>query len=236
MQEKFNISFVMPMYNEEANIEKTISTLILIAEEVAQDFEIVVVDDASTDSSAKIVKSLSAKENKIKFFQLEKNTMFGGAFAECFKKAEKDIIVYMDSDMPVDQKDIKSSIPLIKNYSIVTGISKIKKGDTIFRKLVSMTYNFVVRILFGLNVKDINSGYKIVKKDFVKDLKFISKSPFIDVELFLHARKKRAQITQYPLIFQPREGGKSYIASTPIMLATVRDMLKVLYSYRLRIK
>jgi len=232
---RLSISFVMPMYNEKDNIAVTIDKVVMAARELTDDREIIVVDDGSTDGSGDIVDDLAKRDRTIRSFRLKENTKFGGAFAEGFRQASKDVIMYMDSDMPVGIDDIRKSFPLIRDAAIVTGYSKIKKGDTLKRKFISSVYNLMVRFLFGLDVKDINSGYKIVRRDFVKDLKFISKSPFIDVELFLHAKKKKAEVIQFPLIFNSRTGGKSYIARLPVILATFRDMFKVWVRHKQRI-
>lgn len=222
-----SVSFVMPMYNERENIERTLATLRSVASRITGDYEIVVVDDASTDGCGDIVKKTAAEKGDVKYFRLERNTKFGGAFAECFKRASKDVIMYMDSDMPVTVDDIARSFPIIKEADLVSGYSTVKKGDSAKRKFISSVYNFLVRTLFGLRFKDINSGYKIVKRSLVKDLVFLSRSPFIDVELFLHAGKKKAKVVQFPLVFRSRSGGKSYIARVPVIMATFRDMIKV---------
>lgn len=227
MKDKFSISFVLPMYNEEDNIERAVLFIKKIAEELTGDHEIMIVDDASTDGSRAKAGEMAGRDPSIKLFCLEKNTKFGGAFAEGFKRASKDIIVYMDSDMPVSLEDIKASLPLIAEADIVTGYSMVKKGDTLRRKLISGVYNGMVQILFGLNVRDINSGYKIVRRSLIKDMDFLSRSPFVDVELFLQAKKKRARVRQFPLVFLSRSGGKSYIARFPVILATFADMIKV---------
>jgi glycosyltransferase involved in cell wall biosynthesis len=215
------------MYNESANIRASIESLKAIASKLTDDYEIVVVDDASADNSADIVDAMAGEDNTIRLLRLEENTMFGGAFSEGFKSAVKDVIMYMDSDMPVSEEDIRESFPLINDADIVTGYSKVKKGDTVKRKIISGGYNFLVQTLFGLNVKDINSGYKIVRRSLIEDIEFVSRSPFVDVELFLHARKKGGRVKQFPLVFKTRPGGKSYIARLPVILATFSDMLKV---------
>ena len=222
-----SVSFVLPMFNEEDNIRGTIIALKSLGSQLSDDHEIVVVDDASTDGSTDVVAGISAGDDTVKLFRLEENTKFGGAFAEGFRKAAKEIIVYMDSDMPVSDEDVKASFPLIENADIVTGYSEIKKGDTLKRKIISSVYNLLVQTLFGLNVKDINSGYKIVKRDLIKDMDFISRSPFVDVELFIQARKKQGKVRQYPLVFKSRQGGHSYIARIPVIWATFTDMIRV---------
>ena len=227
MEKPFTISFVLPMFNESENINHTLADLKSLAKELTDDYEIVVVDDASTDPSADIVEALAQEDSTIKLFRLIQNSKFGGAFAEGFKKATKDVIVYMDSDMPVKSEDIKKSFPLIAEYDVVTGYSKVKKGDNVKRKIISGTYNLIVQVLFGLSIKDINSGYKVVRRSVVEDVDFISRSPFVDVEIFLHAKRKNSSVKQFPLVFRSRKGGQSYIARIPVIWATFVDMIKV---------
>jgi glycosyltransferase involved in cell wall biosynthesis len=215
------------MFNERDNIESALGLLKSVAGELAAKYEIIVVDDASSDGSGDIVEGMARNDEVIRLYRMEKNTMFGGAFAEGFRRASKDVIIYMDSDLPVSMEDIKESFSMIDGNDIVTGYSKIKKGDTPLRKIISGVYNLMVQGLFGLNIRDINSGYKIVKRDLIADADFISRSPFVDVELFLHAARKGSRIKQYGLVFQPRPGGKSYIARLPVIWATFRDMMKV---------
>lgn len=227
MKHNFSISFVLPMFNERDNIEDTIRKIKSVAEELTSDYEIVIVDDASSDGCRDIVRTLAEQDDTIRLFRLERNSKFGGAFAKGLVEARKDIILYTDSDMPVRTKDIQESIFLIADVDIVTGYSKVKKGDTVGRKIISSVYNFAIQILFGLNIKDINSGYKIIKRDVVDDIEFVSRSPFVDVELFLHARRKGCKVHQFGLVFHPRSGGKSYISRFPVLWATFIDMLKV---------
>jgi glycosyltransferase involved in cell wall biosynthesis len=227
MKDAYSISFMMPMFNERDNIVHTIYKIKSIAAELTSDYEIIIVDDASTDGSGEIIDEMAGRNGHIKAFHLARNSKFGGAFAEGFRQAKKDIILYVDSDMPVGMEEIKNSFPMLSEADIVTGYSKVKKGETLKRKIITTIYNLIVQGMFGLHVKDINSGFKIVKREIVKDLKFVSRSPFIDVELFLHAKKKKGKVLQYPLIFYPREYGKSYIARLPVVWATLRDMIKV---------
>lgn len=227
MKKDLSVSFVLPMYNERENISKAVEEIRSIASEITTDYEIIISDDASTDDGPRIVEEICREDDRVKLFCLKENSKFGGAFARGFKEASKDVILYVDSDMPVSREDIIASFPLIGDADIVTGYSKINKGDTLLRKIISGVYNLMVRSLFGLDIKDINSGYKIVLNDFIKDIEFISRSPFVDVELFLHAKIKGGRVKQFPLIFITRSGGKSYIARLPVIFSTFMDMIKV---------
>ena len=227
MNVKPSISFVLPMFNERDGIQRAVHTVRLLAGELADDYEIIVVDDASTDGCDDIAEAMAADADDIRLYRLQKNTKFGGAFAKGFKTAAKDVIVYMDSDIPAGPDDIRASVLSMGDADIVTACSKVRKGDDLRRRLMSYIYNLMVQCLFGLNVRDVNSGYKIVKRTLIEDLDFISTSPFVDVELFLHARKKGATVRQFPLVFVRRVSGRSRVATLPVVFATLRDMLKV---------
>ena len=230
LKNKPSVSFVLPMYNERENIAKAIEMINAMAARITDDHEIVAVDDASTDDSASIVQGMAEKDGRVKLFRLEKNTNFGGALAEGFRRASKDVIIYMDSDLPVAVEDIEASFPLVLECDVLNGYSRVKKGDTARRKVISLAYNMMIQVLFGLNIRDINSGYKILRRDIIKDARFISRSPFVDVELFIHARRKGGAIKQFPLVFRTRTGGTSTIARLPVIWATFRDMMKVRFS------
>lgn len=227
---RYDISFILPMYNEEANISETIGRLSNFAKEICTDYEIVIVDDASTDSCGDIVDGLALKDPHIKSVRLKKNTRFGGALNEGLKRASKDIAIYMDSDFPAREEDIKKALELLNGADIVTAYSLVIKDFSLKRILMSKVYNSLVQFLFGLNIRDINSGLKIYRREVLEGLELKSKSPFIDVEIFAKAVKRGAGIQQYGLIFELRTHGKSAISRPGVVARTFWDMLVYKFS------
>lgn len=223
---KFSISFVLPMYNEREAIEDSTEEVRIIAKALTDDYEIIMSDDASTDGSADIAEELSKKDANIKIIRLQKNSKFGGALAAGLREATKDIVIYTDSDLPISLLDIKKSLPMIEAADIVTAVSMVKKGDNIKRKIISKGYNLLLKVLFGMKIRDVNSGYKIFKKSILKNMTFISKSPFIDAEIFIKAQRKGAKIVEYPLIFRSRRQGVSKVARISVIVQTFIDMVK----------
>lgn len=222
---RYNISFVLPMYNEAGNIEDTLEKLSSLAKEICADYEIVVVDDASTDGCGDIVDRLSLEDPHIKSVRLKTNTKFGGALNKGLKSASKEIVLYTDSDLPVKEEDVKKALELLNRADMVTGYSLVIKDASLKRIIMSKVYNFLVGLLFDLKIKDINSGFKIYKKDVLKDLELRSKSPFIDVEIFAEAVKRNFKIKQYGLIFELRTKGSSTISRPSVVARTFWDML-----------
>ena len=224
------ISFVLPMYNEASNIEETIRRVSSLANEICDNYEIIVSDDASTDLSPDIVERVASKDPRIKLIRLKKNTKFGGALAAGLKNASKDIIVYTDADLPVREEDVKKGLALLERCDVVTGYSLVLKDTSIKRIIMSKAYNFLVQIFFGLSIKDINSGFKIYRLKAVKGLNLISKSPFVDVEIFAEAKKRGFCIEQFGLVFELRTKGASTISRLSVVARTFWDMLVYKFS------
>ncbi len=224
------ISFVIPMYNESANIEVTVSKVTSLARELADDYEIILADDASSDGTGDIADRLSKADNHIVSVRLKKNTKFGGALSAGLKRASKDIIVYTDADLPVKEEDLKKGLALLNEADVVTGYSLVLKDDSLKRIVMSKVYNFLVQTLFGFRIKDINSGFKIYRSKVIKPLSLISKSPFVDVEIFAEARKRGFKIAQFGLIFDLRTKGVSTISRMSVVARTFRDMLVYRFS------
>ena len=221
-----SVSFVIPMYNEKEAIRATIKEIIPVAESISKDYEIVIADDASSDGSCAIVENISKENSRVRLVRLEKNTKFGGALKAGIKAALKEVIIYTDSDLPVEFSDLKEALKLIDENDIVTGYSKIKKGETVKRIIISKVYNFLIKLFFNTGIRDINSGFKIYKRKVFERMELVSNSPFIDVEIFVKAMRKGFTVGQYPLIFKHREKGKSNISRLDVIFATFFDMFK----------
>lgn len=220
-----SISFVVPMYNESANIAETLLKISKLAAELSDDYEIIVVDDASTDGCADIVDKITSKDPRIRLIRLQNNTKFGGALAEGLRNVSKQVAIYTDADLPVKESDVKKGLELLDGADVITGYSMVVKDSSLKRIAMSKVYNFLVQALFGLSIKDINSGFKIYKSEALKGLRLISKSPFVDVEIFAEAKKRGFSIAQFGLLFDLRTKGVSTISRMSVVLRTFRDML-----------
>jgi len=220
------ISFVLPMYNENDTIARTLKDLSGMAERLSNDYEIIVSDDGSSDNSGAVVLEMAKSDSRVKLERLEKNTKFGGALKAGLKRAERDVIVYTDSDLPIGLEDLKGALKVLDSCDIVTAYSKVHKGETLKRKVMSKVYNFLIQVLFRTNIKDINSGFKIFRKKVFKGMELISNSPFVDVEIFVNAKRKKFIIKQYPVVFKNRDQGTSYMSKPAVVLKTLGDMLR----------
>ena len=225
-----SVSFVFPMYNEAENIAAAVARAAALARELSADYEIVVVDDASTDASVRVVEGLAAGDPRIRLLRMEKNSKFGGALKTGLLAATKDVVIYTDSDFPAREEDIKKAVALLEGVDIVTAYSLVIKDASLKRIMMSKGYNFLVHLLFGLRIHDINSGLKIYRRSVFAGMELLSLSPFIDVEIFAEAMRKGCRVKQYGLIFELRTGGTSTISRPGVVARTFADMI----AYRLR--
>lgn len=225
-----SISFVIPMYNESDNIKETVTRVTKLARELTDDYEIVLSDDASSDGTGDMADDISKQDSHVKSVRLKHNTKFGGALGEGLKSAAKEIIIYTDADLPVREEDVKKALALLDKFDVITGYSLVIKDASLKRILMSKTYNFLVQLLFGFNIKDINSGFKVYKAKAIKGLNLISKSPFVDVEIFAEVKKRGFAIGQFGLIFDLRTKGTSTISRLSVVARTFRDMFVYRFS------
>ena len=114
---------------------------------------------------------------------------------------------------------------MIETCDVVTGYSLVIKDASLKRIMISKLYNFVIRLVFDLHLRDINSGFKIYKKKVIDCMTLRSKSPFIDVEIFAEAIRKGFTIKQYGLIFELRTKGTSSISRMSVLVRTFWDMI-----------
>ncbi len=170
MQKEFSI--VVPVLNEEESLRELVVNIKDSFESLKKSYEIIFIDDGSTDRTLEILKILERSNRNIRVYSFRRNLGKSPALMLGFQKAKGKYIITLDADLQDDPKNIKVLYQrLTKNgYDIVTGWRKERK-DKLIKKISSRLFNKIVSILFGLKVHDLNSGLKIYKSQAAKDLK-----------------------------------------------------------------
>ncbi len=223
MREGFNLSFVYPMYNEIDNIEKCIDNSAALARRLNIDFEIVVVDDASTDGCGQLVETLAKSLPQLKVLHNKVNRKLGGTLREGFNAASKDYILYMDSDLPLDFDDVARAIESLGDEDVLIGFRQ-NRDEPMRRKVLSRGYNLLIRMFFGLKVRDVNFSFKLFKRSILDKVKLSSEGSFIDAELLVEAHKYGYKIKQIGLPYYARIAGESTLASQAVINKTFSEM------------
>jgi glycosyltransferase involved in cell wall biosynthesis len=169
-ENRMTFSVVVPLYNEEESLEELHRRLTLVMQPLSENFEIIFVDDGSTDNSFSVLKILHEKDSRVKVIQFRKNFGKASALSAGFKKAQGNIIITIDADL----QDLPEEIPtLLKKieagFELVSGW-KVKRKDPVVRKVASRVFNFVTSFNTGVKLHDFNCGLKCYKREVIEEL------------------------------------------------------------------
>jgi glycosyltransferase involved in cell wall biosynthesis len=169
---KYEFSVVVPVLNEEKSISELVSKTQKAFADLKKSFEIIFIDDGSTDSTFSILKDLESKEENVRVFSFRRNLGKSHAMMLGFAKAQGQYILTLDGDLQDDPKNVRAMFEKMtsSNLDIVTGWRKNRK-DAPHKILSSKLFNSLVSYLFGITVNDMNSGLKLYKADAAKELK-----------------------------------------------------------------
>ena len=222
------ISVVIPMYNEEDNIRLCLNLLQKVLTRVTDDYEIVVVNDASTDKSPAMVEELAAINNKIRMLDHTVNQKLGGTLKTGFAAARKDVIMYMDADLPFDMEEVVRAVRIMheRHADVISVYRYSRRGEGLRRMIYSYVYNFMIRMLFGVHIKDVNFSFKLFKKEIFSSFSLLSSGSFIDAELLIMCARKGYTIAQFGADYFPRRRGTSRLSSIPVILKIICEMIK----------
>ncbi len=168
---KTAISVVVPLYNEETSLPELAEELKSVLGGMGMPYEIIFIDDGSTDESFKVLRDLHRNNKRIKVIRLRKNFGKSAALSLGFQNAEGEIVITLDADLQDDPAEIPNLVrELKKGYDVVSGWKK-RRRDPITKTIPSRLFNFIVRLFTGIKIHDFNCGLKAYRKDVIKKIR-----------------------------------------------------------------
>jgi glycosyltransferase involved in cell wall biosynthesis len=220
-----SLSIVFPMYNERGNIETAVAEAIRVGRLMAPDIEVIVVDDASTDGSGEVADRLSEEHSEVSVIHHPRNRKLGGALKTGFAAASKEWVLYMDSDLPIRMDDALDALPLVENADIVIGWRK-SRAESLRREVMSKVYNWLIRQVFDLHVKDVNFAFKLFRRSLLDGIILTSEGSFIDAELLLEMQRVGARFGEFGMNYYARVAGVSTLATNSVVIRILVDMIR----------
>ncbi len=225
------LTVFFPMWNEEAMIATTedaahIVLRRLVNEGEVGDDELLVVDDGSTDRTGAIAEELAAGDPHVRVVHHDRNRGLGAGIKTGFGNAKGSLVLYTDADLPADLAEARKALRLMRIYDadIVSAYRHDRTGEGTKRVVYSFAYNWLVRLVFSLRVRDVNFAFKLCRRDVLDRIELVSEGSFIDAELLIRARKAGFEIIQFGVDYFPRTRGESTLSSGSIILTILREM------------
>ncbi len=223
------LSVFFPAYNEEKNISKTVESAVKVLEKTARVWEILIVNDGSTDRTAEISSILSAKDKRIKAIN-QLNKGYGGALSTGFYNSKYPWISFTDSDGQFDFSEITKFFEKQKETGadLVIGYYK-KRQVSQFKILTSKIWELAVFLLFGLHVRDIDCGFKLIKKEVIDKIPKLEsqRGAFISSELLVKAKKAGFKIVEIGVTHYPRKEGAGTGRNLNVIIKSFSDLFSL---------
>lgn len=224
------LSVFFPMWNEQDYIERAIDAAREECEELMAggdiaDYEMIIVDDASTDATPEIATRLANEDSRVKIVRHPENRKLGGSMKSGFAAATGDLVLYTDADLPFDMHDVHKAIRLLRYYDadVVSAYRFDRTGEGYVRTVYSFFYNMMVRVLFGVRMRDINFAFKLCRTRIFENVSLKSEGSFIDAELVVKAQKYGYSVIQFGVDYFPRTRGVSTLSSPSVIVKILRE-------------
>lgn len=224
---KASLSVFFPAFNEEANIKQTVEEALVVLKKLKIKHEILIVDDGSTDMTGQVADSLAKKYEQVQAIH-QPNGGYGQALKTGFNNASYDWIAYTDSDGQFDFSEITSFLDQSLDYDLILGY-RIKRSDPPIRNVFALGWKLSLFAFFGLTLKDIDCGFKMMKREVWKKISPISSSrgAMVNAEIIIKAKKNHFKITQVGVNHYPRKKGTPTGASLKVILNSYRDLFRL---------
>ncbi|MFO8058993.1 MAG: glycosyltransferase family 2 protein [bacterium] len=201
------VSIVVPVYNERLSLEEVCSGIVSVLSDQGRGFEIIFVDDGSTDGSFEVLDSLASGDTRVRVIRLRRNFGQTAALRAGFDYSQGEIIVSMDADGQNDPADIPAMIEkLEEGYDLVNGWRATRRDNLITRKLPSRLGNSLIRLLTGVKLRDFGCTLKAYRREVIEELSLYGEMHRMSPVL---AHLMGAAITELPVSHHPRQSGRS---------------------------
>jgi len=224
-----SLSIVLPVYNEERIINKNILFLNNTLKTICKDYEIIVVDDCSIDRSPEILITMSSQIEKLKVTRNVSNQGLGDTLRKGFSMVTKELVFYTDMDLPFDCSQIYRAVEILETTKadMVAGVRRNRiKEESVVRILCSFLYNWLIKNMFHIKIRDVNFAFKLIKKYVLDELNLKSASSFIDAEIVVKVNYLGYQIRQTDIDYIGRKDSGSRLFKPRIILFTLLEMLR----------
>ena len=225
------LSVFLPAYNEEVALKETIEKADKILQKIAGEYEILIINDGSKDKTGEIADRLAKKNKLIRVIHHPQNRGYGAALKSGFYQAKYPWIVFTDADGQFDFKEITKFFAAQKKTEADLVIGYYLKRQVPLYRILGSKYlwELPVFLLFGLKIKDIDCGFKLIRKEVIEKIPKLEseRGPFITTEFLVKAKKSGFKITDVGVHHYPRKAGQATGVSLKVIFSAYSDLIRL---------
>lgn len=226
-----SFSLVLPAHNEAENIDPVVRHALAVLPAYFDTFEVIVVNDGSRDRTGEIIDELAREDPRVRPIHHKKNRGYGGALTSGFVASTGDHVMFMDADRQFDISDIERLYPFISTHEIVAGF-RMMRQDELHRRVFAEIFNLVVRVLFGVHLRDIDCAFKIFDGALIRSLQLSSPGALINTEIQAKARRQGARLQQVGVRHFPRIAGEATGGNPRVIARAMRETIVLWWKMR----
>ncbi|MGQ0803336.1 MAG: glycosyltransferase family 2 protein [Actinomycetota bacterium] len=222
------LSAFFPAHDEAANLEATVDAALTVLKGLAlREFDVIVVDDGSTDGTSAIADELAERHDSVRVIHHDTNRGYGAALQSGLTAARLEWIFYSDSDCQFDLSELALLLPFAEENDAVIGY-RANRSEGVVRKVNQFLWTRVVRALVGLNVRDVDCAFKLLRRSSVEAIRpLASEGAVISAELLVKLQRAGARIKQVPVTHHPRPAGRPSGGSPRVIARAFRELFRL---------
>lgn len=221
-----SLSIFFPCYNEEANVERVTLAALAAAREITDDFEIIIVDDGSTDRTGELAERLAAEHHRVRVVHNRPNRGYGGALQAGFLAATKEWVFYTDGDGQFDFREIPRLLDLLDRYEIISAY-RLNRQESPIRRFNAWCWTLLCNYLLGTRLRDIDCAFKLYPRRLFDEITMQSLGALIDAEILAKATRRGYRIGQIGVQHYPRVAGRPTGANFRVILRAFVELIRL---------
>lgn len=223
-----SISIFFPAFNDEQTIGELVRNALAILPTFTSDYEVLVINDGSTDGTAALLDELSRQHAHVRPVHHEINRGYGGALQSGFENATKEFVFYTDGDGQYDVRELTRLLPLMAPGVDVVNGYKSKRADSLHRVVIGKIYNRTARLLFRLPIRDVDCDFRLIRREALQHVGEISTSGAACLELIRKLKTNGAVFAEVQVSHYPRLHGHSQFFTFQSLMRTAYDFFGLL--------
>ena len=229
------LSIFFPAYNDAGTIASLVISSVKIAATLTDDYEVIVIDDGSQDDTPKILDELARiYPDRVRIVHHETNRGYGGALRSGFAAARKDFVFYTDGDAQYDPSEMTLLWNTMSDDVDWVNGWKISRSDPLHRIIIGRTYHYMVKLLFGLKVRDVDCDFRLMRRKIFDRINLVKTSGIICVEMMKKFQDAGFRVAEHPVHHYHRAYGKSQFFNFPRIYRTAIDVMKLWWALVIR--